>query len=445
VVSPGSVTTRITSVNTYILSLSEAVMSPIQHKTPPHMDIRERFDQEPLLGASLVCVSPTKECIAIFEAGPAPFEAQPSLTICGVRAREDRYERATRRPITSLQLLNVLTGKSNPIATGDAEGLYPIGFSPDGTHLAFVINRRDGPTLAWTASRSGQCVTLAGSRINNVLDGAACWCGNGCIVCRLVSDRHVRATCCSERIALDTSVSGSSVWGYDGIDWPTTTPDSIRRYFGADLAVVDIASRNVTILDGPKLYRELTASPDGRYILATVMRPPASSASTLRDLTMYQEVIDVTSAPSLRATRLQDEPGHFAGPGDPLLWRWQPFENATLIRAVHSAMGDRIVACCEPFRPREMRDVVNTDGRCTKLSWTTLGRLVIWEYDEQKRSLALRLVDPAGSHAVTIQSWPTMLPDRNYSPDPTTEVGSVEPLWEAGPSTRTLCAHHRQT
>jgi len=186
----------------------------------------------------------------------------------------------------SIWLLDVSTARTERITSGAAIDGRPT-WSPDGKRLAFASNRSDGATMRIHVvdldEREPRALTVGGTP-NWGPEGAAIAFIDEGDLWTIEADGTGR-----ERLTSGPEEDATPAWSPDG-----STIAFSRRIDGRGvLALIDLTTRRVTLIDSGGDDSMPTWSPDGRWV--AVSRAGASSASIV--------AIDVTSGAEHVVTR----------------------------------------------------------------------------------------------------------------------------------------------
>ena len=190
------------------------------------------------------------------------------------------------------------------------------------------------------------------------------------------------------------------------------------HYVTTELAIVDVAGGGATSL-GTAPFTQTSLSPDGEYLLETVLKRPYSY---LMPFYLFPQVVRVRPVAGGDAVVLADVPlgedipigGVRTGPRS---FTWKASEPATLMWAEALDGGDpkaevphrdRWLSLAAPFDPQRAVEVVRVEHRAQGLSFLADPRLVVTgEYDRDRRWTRQLL------HDLTSGDPPKVLDDRS--------------------------------
>jgi len=416
----------------YCLTLlsTTRVAAQTPYRTPPQV-IVDILDAPPLPAAS---ISPDQRWLLLLEQRSMPTiseMAQPVLRLAGSRINPRTSGPQLPGPITGLLLKSITDGSERRIPVPTPAALSFVTWAPNGRSIAFVQTRDSGLAL-WIADvATGQTRALTGPTLN-ATDGSPCeWMPDSArLLCRFVPDGHG-----SPPEAPRTPV-GPTTQDATGRAAPAATFQDLldnaydealyTHYFTAQLAIVAAASGQRTPLGRPAVFDDADVAPGGEYVLvARTLRP----YSYLVPAGRFPKEIEVWNLSGEVARRIAQQPlaenipirGVRVGPRGV---NWRPDVPATLAWAEALDGGDpkskvahqdRVVTLAAPFAGEPV-ELIKLEKRHTALQWDTGGRVLVVEYDRERRWAKTWLADAARPNAAPRIVWDRSAEDRYGDP-----------------------------
>jgi len=293
-------------------------------------------------------------------------------------ARLERFESAS--------LVHVESGRRTPVDLAGAEWVAPVGFSDDGSYLAFLAARDQALYVAWTRCADGLTTVLDGHAVNATFAEPVSWRGSR-LFSRFVPSHDGASRTSFEPFVFDSPETTITGWNRRG-DATESGADAIERYFRSQIASVDVGVSRATPHGEPGVFTRTSASPDGRLLLVARLAVPFEGLHALSSARTVEEIHDCTrdgaSVHTLAAPPFAPSRDSAAG------WRWHPFKPATLVTVARADSGDILIEAEEPFDVITVQPLT-LETECVRHAWTTEGELLTWEQDRQRQTLALRV------------------------------------------------------
>ncbi|MBI2221126.1 MAG: S9 family peptidase [Acidobacteria bacterium] len=314
-----------------------------------------------------------------------------------------------------------------------------IGFSPDGSRLAFANVRERGIELWIAEVKTAQARAATAPALNAALDTPCEWLdSNTELLCTFVPAGR------SAEPAEPAVPAGPNVQEHSGKAAPVATYEDLNKtphdddlfdhYATSQVEFVDAITGRRVPVGTPGLVDSFSASPDGRFVLlATLQRP----FSRLLPASGYPKHIVILDRAGKTVRQLADLPaaehvpilGVLTGPRG---YRWNRAEPATAVWIEALDEGDprnqvpfrdRIVALRAPFTG-EPAEMMKTEYRFRRIAWTERGVAIVSEYDRPKRRTRTWLIDAPGAEARKL--WDRSDEDRYGDPGlPLTVTGTT--------------------
>ncbi|MDP8915658.1 MAG: S9 family peptidase, partial [Pseudomonadota bacterium] len=232
-----------------------------------------------------VAVSPDRDTMALMGRANLPSIAElaaPSLKLAGYRINPRNNGPANSR----IQWLNALSFQGvdgqaprNVALPQGARFTNPV-WSPDGEHLAFLVDA-DTRLDLWVAdARTGRARRLGAPAVNATFPGALSWLpdSSGLLVRLAMPSRPEaeRAEVPTGPIVQENAGRTAPVRTYQDLLSSPADERLFERYFTSQLAVVGLDGGAPRRIGQPGLIWGSSVSPDGRYLLQTRAKRPYS-------------------------------------------------------------------------------------------------------------------------------------------------------------------------
>jgi len=342
------------------------------------------------------------------------YDAHPSIAVVSrpferlAGLRIDAKHNAARRTrmYEGLTLVALADGAKSTIDLPDDVQLSNVRWSPDGQRLALSRWVKDGVEL-WVADAStGKSSRVGKHQLSTVLGSGVSWMpGSQSLLVQLVPEGHgqppARPTVPSGPTTMDTTGSKATNRTYQDLLKDRVDEAVFKHLATSRIAIVDLAG-TVTSLGEPDLYSDVSASPDGQYVLSERVKTPFSYAVPYY---RFPRAIEVRDLKAKVVRVVADQPVADAVPIGGVREgargvHWQPTADATLAwrealdggdpdaKADHR---DRLMTHAAPFAdtPEER---LRTTHRLSSVAWTErAGELLATEYDRDRRWITTHL------------------------------------------------------
>lgn len=381
---------------------------------------------------------PSSDVVDIVDAPPTPWvvaapggkriglwgrQALPSIEVvtmpferlAGVRIHAQRHARRRTRWITSLDTIDVESGKTTPIKLPETHLVTTARWSPDGVEIAYTVESGVGGLELWVANpRTGDTRRLGNMRLSDVTGSPFVWMpGSDRLLVREIppglGEAPPRPKVPPGPTVEDTSGKAATNRTYQDLLRSPADGDQFEHYATTRLGVVDLDGK-LRPLGEPALYTSAEPSPDGKYVLAQRMRRPFSYSVPYYRFARVIEVLD-EKAKVVRRVADQDVADQVPIQGvrtGPRSVHWQPGRDATVVWTEALDGGDprkevehrdRLMTHAAPFAdtPEER---LRVEHRLSDTSWTSrAGEVLVTEYDRDRRWVTTRLhqLDDAGA------------------------------------------------
>jgi dipeptidyl aminopeptidase/acylaminoacyl peptidase len=392
-------------IRTFLLAVLLAITSAFilaQADAPtyqkPPQSIVDIMDAAPL---PLVAVSPSRDVIALGSRRSMPSIAElarPWLGLAGSRVDPSNNGPRTIPSGTDITLRTIATGVERKIQVpGDAH-IAMVGFSPDGTRLAFTNTRNTRIDLHLVDVATGATRIVDGA-LNTVVSGCGWLIDSSALLCPFVPTNRAAPP------PAQAAPSGPNIQENHGPAGPIRTFEDLltsahdealfEYYATSQLAFVDAATGRRSPIGEPAIVTGV-ASPNGEYVLVSKVKRPFSRLLTWGQ---FPRDVEVWNRRGEKMRSVGDVPMADTVPMNgviigPRAHRWTPLDPATLIWVDALDKGDlknkvphrdKIVALAAPFTGQPV-EVARTQYRFGGASWTDNGTILLTENDRDTRT-----------------------------------------------------------
>lgn len=378
-------------------------------------------------------ISPRRDRIALVRTPSLPgidVVAQPELKLAGLRIHP-RVRAASRFSFGSgLELLDIASGQTHQIdGLPSPLSLATLQWSPDQRWLAFNrVDAASGANELWLVELETRRARKLASGLNTVAGRGYDWMPDSRrLLVRLRPEGQ------GEAPAADAVPGGPATQETQpggGVRQVRTYQDLLRNesdarlfeyYLRAQLATVDLTGQ-IARLGAPDLFTEVSASPDGRHLLATRLERPFSYLVPARMFARRIEVLDSNGRFEYEIARLPLVDGLPAGndavPTGPREVQWRSDAPATLVWAEAQDGGD-------PARAAAIRDAVFMQAAPFDKPPQTLARLAARFEGAHWGNGELALIDEFWWKTRQVRQW-RIAPDRGDRAPELLREGSSE-------------------
>lgn len=424
-----------------MLAASASAQAPAQPRylMPP----KEIVDVLDAPGLPLVVTSPDRQTIAVFDRRSMPGIAevsQPMYRLAG-RRLNPRTNGPHRLPgLSGVSLQPVGGGTARKVALPAGANLLTIGFSPDGTKLAFANVGERGIDLWMVDVKTAQARAISPPALNASLGSPCEWLdSNRELVCAFVpaargGEPKAPAVPVGPNIQENIGKPPAPVATYQDLLDTTHDEALFEHYFTSQLEYVDAATGKRQPVGTPGIMDEFSPSPDGRFLLVARVKRPFSRQVPVDDFARDVQILD-RAGKVVRAVAdlpvAENVPINGVLPG-PRSYRWNTSAPATVVWVEALDGGDprrkvtprdRVVALAAPFAG-EPTELLKTEFRFRRVAWTEKGVAFVTEFDRQTRWTRTWLLDAPG--AAPRKLWDRHDEDRYKDPGlPLTTDGAM--------------------
>ncbi|HKC62391.1 MAG TPA: prolyl oligopeptidase family serine peptidase [Pyrinomonadaceae bacterium] len=349
--------------------------------------------------------------------------AQPMLRLAGIRINPNYYSQhlsglAGRSPYyVALTIKKIADGSERKVALPPGAKInFPIrGFggtwrawSADGKHFFFMNTAQGGSELWVGDTETGAIRQIKGIRVNAVTGVPVQWMpDNKTLLVELVSGHGappVAPTVPTGPNIQESSGKKDTTPTYEDLLKTPYDEDLFDYYATSQLAFVDTATGKATSIGKPAIFDDAIPSPDGNYVLVSMVHRPYSYLHTLNNFPETVVVLDRKKGEAYKIAELplaDQIPPQGVRTG-PRAFEWRPTEPATLVWVEALDGGDPRKKV--PFRDKimtaKMPDVANpaelfkTEHRFRGINWGERGLTAfVNDYDRDRRRIRTQLLD----------------------------------------------------
>ncbi|MEM7780211.1 MAG: prolyl oligopeptidase family serine peptidase [Pseudomonadota bacterium] len=362
-----------------------------------------------------VSVSPDNDLILLMEREslpPVADLARPMEKLAGLRLDASINDRYGTRATTGLSLQVVATGEIREVVLPANADISDISWSTDGSQIVFANTRTDAMDLHVLNTVSAEVTTLMTGGVNPIFQNPT-WMPDGSLMVLTIPDDR------GEMPTRSLTPQGPAIQDASGGEEAQTRTyqnlltdvhdEAMFRYLATSQPVImDADGSNNRAVGEPRIYYNVSPSPDGQYLLMEWLNEPFSYqvpwyrfSSTSAVYTIDGELIAVLSEQPL-ADNLPVQ-GVVTGPRN---LQWHPTEDSLIMWTEAQDGGDprttsdnrdNVMALSAPFYG-EARVVARLEDRAAGgFGIEGTDDMIVVEYDRDTREVRQSLVDVTGT------------------------------------------------
>ena len=336
--------------------------------------------------------------------------AEPMHKLAGMRVNPTLNNIHGRHGGTSPRLVEVEGGATTPLALPGGAEVHSVTFTVDGRHFALTVSHPDHIGL-WVGSVDGDLIEIEGIALNPLMGSAVSWLPDQerLLVLRIPERGQVPeppAIPPGPKVAEGIGASARSTYEARNL-LQTAHDDALFDYYcKSELAIVDPANGNLSVISDDAHYFNADFSPDGEYILVErVVAPWSHEVAWWR----FAREIEVWNAEgeflaSVASLPLADEVPIHGEPMGPRSVSWRPTAPHELywVEALDGGNPvtevphrDRLMRLRAPFTG-EPEEVFRAQHRILtwQMAWDAEGcTLMLGQYERMRRWLYIWLLD----------------------------------------------------
>lgn len=378
--------------------------SPTSGYLVPPKVIVDMLDAPPTPG---VAVAPNHRLIALLARRSMPTIAElaePIYRIAGARINPKTNGRQQRGGnITGITLKSIADGSEKKVRVPLDANIGGVSFSPDGKRLSFTNTKADGIELWVADTATGLSKLVSGTdRLNGTIGDSNDWLKEGTLLlCQLVPASRGPAPV-EPRVPTGPNIQenygkAAPAATYEDLIKTKYDEDLFEYYFSSQVATIDGATGRKTLIGRPGIYEDVTASPNGEYLLVTRIKRPFSH---LVPMNGFPKEIEIWNRRGEVIKKLADQPSSEGIPiggvqTGPRGIRWRPDQPATItwVEALDGGnlrnkvpFRDKLLSLSAPFAAAPV-EIARTEWRFGGLSYTEKGIALLSESDRATRRI----------------------------------------------------------
>jgi dipeptidyl aminopeptidase/acylaminoacyl peptidase len=366
-----------------------------------------------------VVVSPTRDAfLLVSPEGYPPIQhlARPILKLAGVRV--DPALGALQRTFRFIGIEIVpLDGRPRKRLELPADSRIGLPkWSPGGSSFAFTRDLADGVEVWVVDAAKGEGKAIPGVRVVDVLSGGF----SGTRGFQWTDDRHLLVHQVPSGRGLapappnapqgpnieETTGKVAQVATYQDLLRSPRDEELFRFYATGQLASVDASTGAVTTIGEPGLIDSAEISPNGKYLLVTILKAPFSYRVPYNWFPRSIQILDANGRHirTIADLPVSDDTPRQGIPKGPRSVEWQPLAHAKLVWAEALDGGDpirkvphrdKLMSLAAPFHG-EPSEILKVQHRLRRLEWTAEpGKVLLTEFDRDRRWNTTSLIDLA--------------------------------------------------
>jgi len=358
-------------------------------------------------------VSPTYDTILLVswqDYPPISRVATPFLRLAGARVEPKNHSKhdtpggyGITPCATGFELVHIADNAQIHVALPAGACPGKPRWASDGKRFAFVNIAPESVELWIGDAKTGKVHRVPGARLNPMFDDEMQWLDQKTLLVKLVP-KGMGAPPAEPIVPIGPSIQETE--GEKGQSSTYENRDTLGNkhdedlfdYFAASqLALVDAATAEITLLGKPANYESLDPAPDGRHILVTAIHKPYSYVTTYDRFPKEVEVWEVSQpshvlAHTIASLPLADRVPIHGVPVGPRDFSWRATDPATLVWAealdggdwnVKVPARDKILLLKAPFN--SPTEITRTEQRYVGFAWSEQSSVaLLTEYDNNR-------------------------------------------------------------
>ena len=361
-----------------------------------------------------VMLGPQRQVIAIMDRRSMPTVAElaePIYRVAGARINPKTNGRQQRGgSVIGITLKTIATGAEKKVTMPADPNVGNVSFAPDGKHLSFTQTKPNGIELWVADTGTGQAKLASGTDRLNATAGDPCdWLDDSItIVCTVVPAGRGAAPV-EPRVPIgpniqETSGKPAPAATYEDLIKTTFDEDVFEYYFTSQLVSYNVSSGARAALGKPGILADVSASPNGQFVLLTRIKRPFSHLLPMNEFPKDVEIWTLKGALAKKIADLPSAEGVVINGVEtgPRAYRWRADQPATVtwVEALDEGnpknkvpFRDRVVSLAAPFTAQPT-EVAKTEWRFTSLNYTEKGLAFLTENDRATRHVRTWLLEP---------------------------------------------------
>ena len=234
--------------------------------------------------------------------------AEPELRLAGLRINPRNYNRSRTSYMLEIEIQEIATGQRTALkGLPDPVRIEYPRFSPKSTYLSLVVVEPDGLALWVVEVASGEARRVTPPRLSAVLDAPYQWLpdesGIYCHIRRRIL-RQSKPSCRTGPTIQEAAGRKAPGRTYQDLLRNQADERKFDNYATTEVHRFTLAGQSQKVLEAG-IYRNVTVSPDGNYLLVEAIRRPYSYQFPL---SRFPYRVTVTDENGRRVTELADKP-----------------------------------------------------------------------------------------------------------------------------------------
>lgn len=382
-----------------------------EYNQPP----KEILDIMQAPGTPYPLMSPTEDRIMLVTMQDYPSierVAEPFLRLAGVRIQPKNHSKhdtyggyGIPACARSYSIVTVANGSEKNVDISKLACTDRPVWARDGMKFFFRNKTKDAVELWIGDAKTGKISRVPGVKLNQMFGDEAQWMPDQKRILVKLVPKNLGPSPKLAEGAIGPSIQEST--GEKGQSSTYEKRDTLNNkndeklfdYYGlSQLAIVDVESKKLTLIDKPAMYDDVSTAPDGVHVFTRTIVRPYSYIVTFRRFPSKVEVLNISNPKKITRALIADIPLADRVPihGEPLgprYFSWKPHGGATLIWAealdggdwnVKVPARDKIMTLSAPFTATPT-EVFKTEQRYNGFGWLEdKETALLSEYDDNK-------------------------------------------------------------
>lgn len=392
----------------FCLALISNIWAQEPYKLPPKevMDIVDA----PLPPQAIMSPTGDKMLLAELEVMPSiAYMAQSMLRLAGMRILPKNNTRQQTTFVIGLSIKNLKDGSTIKIELPEDIKINRPRWCFDGKWIVFARYLDDGAELWLIDAETGKAKVVTPAKLNATLNQGFGWApDNRYIIAYMIPDDRGDPPKEPEvpvgpRI-WEAYGKTAKVWTYQDLLKDPYDEKLFEYYTTSQIVEIDVQSGRSRKIGSPGIYRDVSASPDGKHLLVDKIKRPFSYSVPYYYFTHTLEIWnrDGDMVHLLADLPMADEVPMRGVPTGPRYAEWRPLKPATLIWVEALDGGDpnkevphrdKLMTISAAYK-EEAKEVTKIQHRYWGVSWLEAeGEAFVTEYDWKKRWRATYLIN----------------------------------------------------
>ncbi|MHB1072895.1 MAG: prolyl oligopeptidase family serine peptidase [Gemmatimonadaceae bacterium] len=211
-----------------------------------------------------------------------------------------RARSITTRPNAGLDIVDARTGRVTPVQLPSGMTVASPAWSPDGSQVAFLANTADGSWLYVAGAATGRSRRLSATPVLATAVTQPEWSGDGrAVLAVMVRDNmgaepREAAIATGPLVRLTAPGKKNATRTYADLLEDPYDQQLLEHYATGQLTWIPVAGGSARKVGAPAMIQSVSASPDGRQLLVTLLQKPFSYTVQVGSFGTEQQVWDLT-------------------------------------------------------------------------------------------------------------------------------------------------------